>query len=146
MTASSLAMAFWRASSKSQTSSDGARAAIRFSAFLIVACGGITGMSVHHKNTQGLPCGCTAKHWRLPAALDTCQILLHGPHSMAMASYSKHKSPSRGCSLGLGRVRPAHDCLCKCRLLRILMVAYHAPHVSGALSGSNKSAIHNRGG
>ena len=92
MTASCSAMAFWRASSESRTSSDGARAAIRFSAFLIFACRGIIGMSVHHEITQGLPCGCTAKHWLLPAAFHMCQILLHGPHSMAMASYSKQKT------------------------------------------------------
>ena len=75
-------MAFRRASSESRSSSTGARAAIRFSAFLILAYGGITGMSVHHNSTQGLPCGCTAEHWRLPAAFYMCQSLLHGPHSM----------------------------------------------------------------
>ena len=83
-------MAFRRASSESRSSSTGARAAIRFSAFLIWAYGGITGMSVHHNSTQGLPCGCTAEHRRLPAAFDMCQSLLHGPQSMAMAIDSRH--------------------------------------------------------
>ena len=111
-------MAFRRASSESRSSSAGARAAIRFSAFLILAYGGITGMSVHHKLPKAYPA----------AALQStggCLLLLicakascmgHSPWQWPLTAGIK--SPNWGFSLGLGRVRPAHNCLCKYRLFR----------------------------